>query len=151
MLRDNCARLDGVWAHAIAAYNKGVNGVREALTAGKSADSITAGGDYAADVLGRLEHLPPAEKPAPKKPKYEPFPGASWFRTGRKSPIVAAMHKRLDAVGCNRYQSSANADVIGPGDVKSYEAWQRMCGYTGAAAKWPPGKATWDKLHVPNV
>ncbi|MGW3821782.1 peptidoglycan-binding protein [Streptomyces sp. NPDC005071] len=85
------------------------------------------------------------------KPAYEPFPGASWFRVGRKSPIVAAMHNRLVAVGCGRYQSSANKDVIGSGDVASYEAWQRRCGYTGTAAKWPPGKTTWDKLHVPNV
>ncbi|TXJ75428.1 endolysin [Streptomyces lavendulae] len=89
--------------------------------------------------------------PAPAKPKYEPFPGAGWFTTGRKSPIVAAMHDRLVAVGCNRYQSSTNKDVIGSGDVASYEAWQRKCGYTGVAATWPPGKATWDKLQVPNV
>ncbi|MCX5537710.1 peptidoglycan-binding protein [Streptomyces sp. NBC_00006] len=90
-------------------------------------------------------------EPAPAKPKYVPFPGASWFTTGRKSPIVAAMHNRLVAVGCNRYQSSADKDVIGSGDVASYEAWQRKCGYTGAAAKWPPGPTTWNKLQVPNV
>lgn len=88
---------------------------------------------------------------APSAPKYEPFPGASWFTTGRKSKIVAAMHDRLVAVGCNRYQSSANKDVIGSGDVASYEAWQRKCGYTGTAAKWPPGPTTWNKLKVPNV
>ncbi|MEU2375793.1 GH25 family lysozyme [Streptomyces misionensis] len=90
--------------------------------------------------------------PAPKPtPAYEPFPGASWFTIGRKSPIVAAMHDRLVAVGCNRYKSSANKDVIGSGDVASYEAWQRKCGYSGAAASWPPGPTTWAKLHVPNV
>ena len=94
----------------------------------------------------------PDEDPKPKtKTKYEPFPGASWFTKGRRSPIVAAMHKRLVAVGCNHYRSSRDTDVIGDGDVRSYEAWQRKCGYTGTAAKWPPGKATWDKLHVPNV
>lgn len=91
-----------------------------------------------------------APKP-PTKPKYEPFPGASWFVMGRRSPIVAAMHDRLVAVGCNHYRSSRNKDVIGSGDVASYEAWQRKCGYSGAAATWPPGKTTWDKLHVPNV
>ncbi|WP_372352612.1 GH25 family lysozyme [Streptomyces sp. KL116D] len=87
----------------------------------------------------------------PTRPKYEPFPGASWFTMGRKSPIVAAMHDRLVAVGCNRYQSSKNKDVIGSGDKASYEAWQRECGYSGAAAKWPPGPTTWTKLQVPNV
>ncbi len=93
-----------------------------------------------------------ASAPAPKPAsKYEPFPGAGWFTMGRKSPIVAAMHDRLVAVGCNHYQSSKNKDVIGSGDKASYEAWQRKCGFTGAAATWPPGKTTWDKLHVPNV
>jgi hypothetical protein len=86
--------------------------------------------------------------PAPAKPKYEPFPGAAWFVTGRRSPIVAAMHDRLVAVGCNHYQSSKNKDVIGSGDKASYEAWQRKCGYQG---DWPPGKTTWDLLKVPNV
>ncbi|MFJ2110644.1 peptidoglycan-binding protein [Streptomyces sp. NPDC087850] len=80
---------------------------------------------------------------------YVPFPGATWFSMGRKSPVVAAMRKRLIAVGCNRYQSSKDPDVIGSGDKASYEAWQRKCGYTGAAATWPPGKTTWDKLQVP--
>lgn len=100
----------------------------------------------------------PAFPAAPKppavpviKPRFEPFPGAGWFVMGRKSPIVAAMHDRLVAVGCNRYQSSANKNVIGSGDIASYEAWQRKCGHTGTAAKWPPGPSTWNKLQVPNV
>jgi hypothetical protein len=83
--------------------------------------------------------------------KYEPFPGAAWFKTGRKSPIVLAMRKRLIAVGCNKYKSSADPDTIGSGDKASYEAWQRKCGFTGASAEWPPGKTTWDALKVPNV
>lgn len=89
--------------------------------------------------------------PVKPSPKCEPFPGSDWFSMGRKSPIVAAMHDRLVAVGCNHYQSSANKNVIGSGDVASYEAWQRKCGYTGAAAKWPPGPTSWSKLQVPNV
>lgn len=94
---------------------------------------------------------PAPPKPVTPPPAYEPFPGASWFSMGRRSPIVAAMHDRLVAVGCNHYQSSANKDVIGSGDVASYEAWQRKLGYTGDAAKWPPGPTSWGKLHVPNV
>lgn len=82
-------------------------------------------------------------------PKYVPFPGASWFTMGRRSPIVAAMHRRLVQVGCNHYKSTTGQDVIGSGDVASYEAWQRKCGYSGTAATWPPGKATWDLLKVP--
>ncbi|MFD8839741.1 peptidoglycan-binding protein [Streptomyces griseofuscus] len=105
-----------------------------------------------AAIIARAKELvsPPGPAPAPK-PSYEPFPGAAWFVMGRKSPIVAAMRKRLIDEGCNRYQSSKDPDVIGPGDKASYEAWQRKCGYTGAAATWPPGKTTWDRLKVPNV
>jgi hypothetical protein len=90
-------------------------------------------------------------------PRYEPFPGAGWFTTGRRSPVVAAMHGRLVAVGCDHYTSTAGKDVIGSGDVASYEAWQRKYdtehhkGWTGAALKWPPGRETWDALHVPKV
>ncbi|MFF1358739.1 peptidoglycan-binding protein [Streptomyces sp. NPDC058297] len=47
----------GDWAPAVAAYNAGLTGVKDAIKAGKSPDSVTAGGDYAADVLGRLAHL----------------------------------------------------------------------------------------------
>jgi glycosyl hydrolase family 25 len=90
-------------------------------------------------------------------PGYEPFPGSDWFTDGRRSPIVAAMHDRLVAVGCDRYRDSTDKDVIGSGDVASYEAWQRKYnaeyhkGWTGDALKWPPGKETWDALHVPRV
>lgn len=89
--------------------------------------------------------------PTTPKPKHEPFPGAYFFRDGRKSPIIAAMHKRLVAAGCNRYRSSSNSDVWGSGDEASYAAWQRKCGYVGNAADGTPGKITWDKLQVPNV
>jgi hypothetical protein len=111
--------------------------------------------EFRADVQKRLDADEPKPttpaKPAPTKPAYEPFPGAAWFKKGRKSPIVKAMRARLIAVGCNRYKSSTDPDVIGSGDVASYEAWQRKCGHTGTAAEWPPGKSTWDKLKVPNV
>lgn len=96
-------------------------------------------------------------KPPAARPKHEPYPGAGWFITGRHSAVVTAMHQRLVAVGCGRYRSHTNLDVIGPGDVASYEAWQRKYssahhkGWTGAALKWPPGKETWDALQVPNV
>jgi hypothetical protein len=96
-------------------------------------------------------HAPTPAKPPTPKPVYEPFPGASFFRDGHRSPVIAAMHKRLVAEGCNRYQSSANADVWGSGDKASYAAWQRKLGYTGSAADGIPGKTSWDKLRVPNV
>ncbi|MEV1063646.1 peptidoglycan-binding protein [Streptomyces sp. NPDC050263] len=82
---------------------------------------------------------------------FEPFPGALFFHAGKKSPIIAAMHRRLVAEGCNRYQSSAHADVWGPGDVKSFAAWQQKLGFEGDDANGIPGKTGWDKLQVPNV
>ncbi|MFF3871188.1 peptidoglycan-binding protein [Streptomyces sp. NPDC001978] len=98
---------------------------------------------------------PKGTEPAPKPPapakQYEPFPGAAWFTMGRTSPIVGRMHDRLVAVGCNRYQSSANKNVIGSGDVASYEAFQRSIGFTESDAKWPPGPTSWAKLKVPKV
>lgn len=42
---------------AVAAYNAGRGGVRKALGAGKSADSVTTGGDYAVDVLERWSQM----------------------------------------------------------------------------------------------
>ncbi|MFJ9418004.1 peptidoglycan-binding protein [Streptomyces sp. NPDC101227] len=83
--------------------------------------------------------------------KFEPFPGASFFHTGRKSPIITAMHKRLVAEGCDRYASSSETDVWGSGDVKSYAAWQQKLDFSGSAADGVPGKSSWERLHVPNV
>lgn len=88
---------------------------------------------------------------APAEPVYEPFPGADFFTAGRKSPIIAAMHSRLVAMGCNRYQSSANADVWGSGDKNSYRAWQLQLHFTGDDADGEPGPTSWNLLQVPNV
>lgn len=110
--------------------------------------------------IGQKLKVPAGGKPTPatKPPavKYEPYPGASFFLNGsrpalgKKSPIFTAMGKRLVAVGCGRYAVGPGPE-LGKADVNSYEAWQRKCGYTGTAAKWPPGKTTWDKLQVPNT
>ncbi|MGW1813270.1 peptidoglycan-binding protein [Streptomyces sp. NPDC002125] len=98
----------------------------------------------------RLEdEAPESTAPEPSVPWYEPFPGAAFFRAGRRSAIVTAMGKRLVAEGCGRYK-------VGPGpawseaDRQSYAAWQRKCGYSGAAADGIPGKSSWDRLKVPN-
>ncbi len=90
-----------------------------------------------------------ANPTAPKPPAYQPFPGAAWFHEGRISPIVGRMHDRLVAEGCDRYRSSLAKDLIGTGDIRSYEAWQEKCGFTGEAATWPPGQESWDRLQVP--
>ncbi|KAI9373915.1 N-acetylmuramoyl-L-alanine amidase domain-containing protein [Aspergillus egyptiacus] len=79
---------------------------------------------------------------------YEPFPGASWFRSQPSSPIIAAMGERLVEEGCGQYS-------VGPGpqwtevDRASYQCWQEKLGYTGADADGWPGQASWDRLKVP--
>lgn len=103
---------------------------------------------------GRIhERLEVSPKPAPaKRPtvRYEPYPGAAFFRAGRRSSIITAMGKRLVAEGCGRYR-------VGPGpnwsdaDRRSYAAWQRKLGYTGSDADGIPGKTSWDRLKVPNT
>ncbi|QFG07929.1 endolysin [Streptomyces phage Intolerant] len=80
--------------------------------------------------------------------KYQPFPGASWFKASPKSSIVTRMGKRLVAEKCSAYKS-------GPGpqwttvDKASYQKWQKKLGYTGSDADGWPGKTSWDKLKVP--
>ncbi|WP_393075338.1 peptidoglycan-binding protein [Streptomyces sp. LN704] len=110
-------------------------------------------GWYAHSQVPENTHQDPGSWPdfVDAKPKYEPFPGAHLFKSGTRSPIIAAMHKRLVMVGCNKYKSNVNTDVWGSGDIASYAAWQRKCNYTGAAADGIPGRTSWDLLHVPNV
>ncbi|MEC4016119.1 peptidoglycan-binding protein [Streptomyces sp. H27-D2] len=97
----------------------------------------------------------PGGTPTPT-PACEPFPGATFFMNGSKpalgksSKIFTAMGRRLVSVGCGKYHVGPGP-TLGTADVASYEAWQRKCGHTGTAAKWPPGKTTWDKLRIPNV
>ncbi|GHA49866.1 hypothetical protein GCM10010329_85060 [Streptomyces spiroverticillatus] len=77
-----------------------------------------------------------------------PFPGAEFFRSSPRSPLITAMGRRLVAEGCSAY-------VTGPGpqwsdaDRQSYAKWQRKQGFTGVDADGWPGKSTWDALRVP--
>ncbi|MFE5673831.1 peptidoglycan-binding protein [Streptomyces erythrochromogenes] len=92
----------------------------------------------------------PGGAPTTPTPEFEPFPGAGWFKSAPRSPIVTAMGRRLVAEGCSRYRS-------GPGpqwteaDRQSYAAWQRKQGHTGDDADGWPGPKTWAALKVPKV
>ncbi|MFE2600098.1 peptidoglycan-binding protein [Streptomyces sp. NPDC059396] len=94
---------------------------------------------------------PPAKPsaPKPKPPTYEPFPGAGFFKAGRRSAIVTAMGKRLVAEGCGRYEVGPSP-AWSEADRNSYAAWQRKLGYSGSNADGIPGKTSWDRLKVPN-
>jgi len=147
------------WVHSWGVPNSWPMGQPNGYTSRRSASTwATKPGWYAHGDVPENDHTDPGYWPAfistpaaPASAQYEPFPGTAFFTNGRRSPIIAAMHKRLVAVGCGRYQSSANPDVWGSGDVASYAAWQRHLGYTGADANGIPGATSWAKLRVPNV
>ncbi|MBB5103334.1 hypothetical protein FHS40_002387 [Streptomyces spectabilis] len=84
----------------------------------------------------------------PKPSPYAEFPGAEFFKSSPRSPLITAMGRRLVAEGCGRY-----AEGPGPqwtdADRKSYAAWQRKRGFSGADADGWPGRTTWDALKVP--
>ncbi|WP_175409935.1 peptidoglycan-binding protein [Streptomyces sp. TRM64462] len=116
--------------------------------------------DLRARIAGRLDKATPPPKPTPTptptptpakpkpKPRYQPFPGAAFFKSRPSSPIVTAMGRRLVAEGCSAYR-------IGPGprwseaDRLSYAAWQRKLGFRGADADGWPGRTSWNALKVP--
>jgi hypothetical protein len=81
-------------------------------------------------------------------PRYQPFPGAAWFKKQPRSAVVTAMGKRLVAEGCSQY-------AVGPGpqwseaDQRGYAAWQRKLGYSGGDADGWPGEKSWTALKVP--
>ncbi|MFI9152394.1 peptidoglycan-binding protein [Streptomyces sp. NPDC053367] len=120
----------------------------------------TRGGWYAHAHVPENDHVDPGSwpefvsqptGPSPAEPQFEPFPGASFFQKGRKSPVIGAMHGRLVAEDCDRYTSGAAVDVWGTGDVRSYAAWQQKLGLTGDAADGVPGRVSWDRLEVPSI
>lgn len=105
-----------------------------------------------ASIGERLEDPPegPRGPASPSATQYEPFPGAAFFSTGRRSPVIAAMGKRLVAEGCGRYQDGPGPDWS-DADRQSYMAWQRKLGYSGEDANGIPGESSWSELRVPSV
>ncbi|MFF3363598.1 peptidoglycan-binding protein [Streptomyces misionensis] len=116
----------------------------------------TRGGWYAHSQVPENDHQDPGSWPAfvnapvASKPEYAPFPGAGFFHVGRKSALITAMGRRLVAKGCGQYEKGPGPEWT-EADRKSYAAWQHKLGYSGSAADGIPGKASWDKLQVPNV
>ncbi len=79
-----------------------------------------------------------------------PFPGATFFHKGQRSPVISAMGKRLVAEGCGKYQSGPGPEWT-VADQQSYAAWQRKLKFQGADANGIPGKTSWDRLRVPTA
>ncbi|KAL2862515.1 N-acetylmuramoyl-L-alanine amidase domain-containing protein [Aspergillus lucknowensis] len=79
---------------------------------------------------------------------YEPFPGASFFKSEPSSPIIEAMGERLVEEGCGKY-TSGPSEQWSEADLESYRCWQVKLGYSGADADGWPGQTSWDELKVP--
>ncbi|ANZ15249.1 peptidoglycan-binding protein [Streptomyces noursei] len=111
------------------------------------------GGWYAHAHVPENDHVDPGSWPvfAARMAPAEPFPGAAFFHTGQKSPVIAAMHRRLVAEDCDRYRPGDAIDVWEIDDVNSYAAWQRKLGLSGRDADGTPGKPSWDRLRVPHL
>ena len=118
------------------------------LPAGAVAKQHTSTKHY--DVSVVADHWPGVDPDKPRG-KYEPFPGASWFRKAPHSPIVTAMGRRLVAEGCGRPYK------VGPGpqwtdaDQDAFRLWQKRLGDPPQYCDGWPGPKQWDALRVPRV
>lgn len=83
-------------------------------------------------------------------PATAPFPGVKFFHKGQRSPVIASMGKRLVAEGCGKYRTGPGPEWT-DADQQSYAAWQHKIGFDGTDANGIPGKASWDRLHVPTA
>ncbi|MGW2267294.1 peptidoglycan-binding protein [Streptomyces koyangensis] len=131
-------RFHGWTAHSVIGHGEGTR---------RKVDPSFSMDKFRADVAKQLG-TSPTTKPKPKPtPVYAPFPGAAYFKRKPNSALITAMGRRLVAEGCGRYSS-------GPGpqwtesDRKSYAAWQRKRGFSGADADGWPGAQTWAALRV---
>ncbi|MGW1489771.1 peptidoglycan-binding protein [Streptomyces sp. NPDC002402] len=138
-----------------------LNGLRDAI------EWLRRDGDAGAEIKGHRDGHPTAcpggplyawvQRGAPRPggsgtspQRFEPFPGADFFKRSPRSAIVEAMGRRLIAEGVAVYS-------VGPGpqwteaDRRSYARWQQRLGYRGADADGWPGTKSWDALKVPNV
>ncbi|GAU67696.1 N-acetylmuramoyl-L-alanine amidase [Streptomyces sp. NBRC 110611] len=107
----------------------------------------------AANGIGAPYTIKPGQRltlPGTSGPRFEPFPGADWFKNAPHSPIVTAMGRRLVEVGCSAYGS-------GPGpqwttaDRESFRQWQMHLGDDPEYCDGWPGRRQWDALKVPKV
>lgn len=144
----SAAMIEGIkWAIAyLRGYGAGkeIKGHRDGYATACPGEAL-----YALVKAGKLEPgtSTPA-KPAPKpQPLYAPFPGTSFFRLGKKSPLVTEMGKALVRAGYKGYAQGPGPEFT-RADIKAYAWWQRKLGYSGSDADGYPGKSSWDKLKV---
>lgn len=87
----------------------------------------------------------------PPKPAYEPFPGSAFFHTGRSSPIITALGRRLVALGFGDHYSAGPGPSWTNADKKNVAAFQRSKPELAGDADGIPGPKTWELLRVPKL
>ncbi|MFH8793857.1 peptidoglycan-binding protein [Streptomyces sp. NPDC017941] len=141
------AQLDGLrdaieWLRTSGGAGKEIRGHRDGYP------TACPGGPLYAWVQ-RGAPRPGGSKPQPPR-QFEPFPGAAWFKTNPRSPIVTAMGRRLVAEGCSAYAQ-------GPGpqwtdaDRASFRKFQHKLGDAPEHCDGWPGPRQWAALKVPKL
>lgn len=102
-----------------------------------------------AKAISQLGDIVKAAKPAKPAPHYAAYPGDGFFRLGKKHALVKAMGKAIIKAGYKGQYTPT--EEFTRADLKAYAWFQRKLGYSGAAADGYPGKASWEKLKVPQV
>ena len=115
------------------------------------------GGHYGHNQVPGNDHVDPGPMPdifrdaggsAPKPtPVYAPHPGASFFRLGRRHPLITELGRACVRAGYKGYRQ-------GPGptftlaDKRAVTWFQKKQGWTGSDADGIPGPETWKRLKV---
>ena len=91
---------------------------------------------------------PPKPSTPPPAPVYAPFPGASFFRFGKKSPIYLAVGKALVKAGFKGYKVGPST-TWGPADERGVKWFQLQHKELSGDADGKFGPLTWKMLKVP--
>lgn len=103
---------------------------------------------YALVKQGKLEPIKVATSPAKPAPVYAPFPGASFFRYGKKHDLFLAVGKRLVAEGYKGYKVGPSREW-GPADERGVKWFQLRHKELKNDADGKFGPLTWKMLKVP--
>lgn len=100
------------------------------------------------DLVGSGQLEPDRYTPPTPSPAYAPFPGAAFFKVGKKDKLFTAVGKRLVAEGFKGYRVGPS-DTWGPRDEEGVEWFQKKQGWSGTDADGKFGPETWKRLKVP--
>lgn len=156
-----CKGLDKIvdWLRSLGVADRWPGGKPSAW----SRDTVTVtswaglGGHYGHNQVPGNDHVDPGPmpdifrdggSPAPKPtPVYAPFPGAGFFKLGRRHALVTELGRALVKAGYKGYKQ-------GPGptftlaDKRAVTWFQKKQGWSGPDADGVPGPTTWQRLKV---